>query len=123
MKLINNQIFNYQTDFNSFFKNEKNFKLCIQIFLLVSSLVIAVAVSTKVQRLLFEYVFRFFVPFEIYKYITDLLQDFFVTKKEKYFKEFQNIFTNYRRYIYGAILIFTIEKVRLFLKYRRVIKK
>ncbi|RAO95276.1 hypothetical protein DNK47_00235 [Mycoplasma wenyonii] len=123
MKLINNQVFNYQTDFNSFFKAEKNFKLCIQIFLLVSSLVIAIAVSSKVQKLLFEYVFRFFVPFKIYDYITDWWKGFLITGKEEYFDNFQNPFTNYRRYIYGAILIFTIEKVRLFLKYRRAIKK
>lgn len=123
MKLINTQLFNYQTDFNSFFKNEKNSKLCIQIFLIISSLVIAILASSKVQKLLFNYVFSFFVPFRIFEYFSELLNDFLINNSKKTFSKFVTIFTDYRTYVYGAIFIFTIEKIRLFIKYRRVMKK
>ncbi|CBZ40098.1 hypothetical protein MSUIS_00050 [Mycoplasma suis KI3806] len=123
MKILSNTIFNYETNFSSFVKNEKNFKILMHIFIIISVVVVSILVSTKVSTLLYEYVFRFFVPFKIIHYLTDFFQDFVFSGNSKAFSEFQNLFTDYRRYVYGIIILFTIEKIRLFMRYFYTIRK
>ncbi|AFO51583.1 membrane protein [Candidatus Mycoplasma haematolamae str. Purdue] len=123
MRLVSNVQFNYETNFNSFIKHEKNFKLCIQIFIIVSSIVVSILLSDKVQKLLNEYALRFFKTFSTGEYIKDFFQHSVALESEQITKDFQNPFTDYRRYFYGLIIFFTLEKIRICCRYFCSIKK
>ncbi|CCE66519.1 conserved haemoplasma hypothetical protein,fragment [Candidatus Mycoplasma haemominutum 'Birmingham 1'] len=88
-------------------------------FIIVSSIIIAISVAPKVRNLFWEYVLRFFVSFRIFEYFSFFFNEvlFWKMEKAKAFEEFKNTFQNYRRYVYGLLFIFTLENFRIITRY------
>ncbi|AGX88795.1 hypothetical protein PRV_00015 [Mycoplasma parvum str. Indiana] len=72
---------------------------------------------------MYEYVFRFFIVFRMPEYIGEFFKKFVISDWSSISEDFENLLTNYRRYVYGIILVFTMEKIRLFFRYFYSIKR
>ncbi|AFN64813.1 membrane protein [Mycoplasma wenyonii str. Massachusetts] len=118
MQLVNTYLFNYRTNFNSFFRTERLSKLLIILFLIISSLVITNLFSKDFWKEL-----RLFVPYKVFNYLKEkeIFKKYWVTNFSV--NDFSKNIFSWKIYVYGAFFLLTIESIRLFFKCKRITNK